>query len=191
MRAPIYLRVLHSQFLSKTLFCFDFVKWKFSSCFKIICIFHSFRFCVAVSLSFLLFHPRFPYLAIMELGGKGEGGKNKEWQLWPILCFYSHRGEMKNALLLQFWKIPLGGNKKRETEIVQFTFRSKAAPVSTSVQLWVCSPHACSRLLQSVCLSLLPAACQPPAKTESRRPRRLTFQRAPLARRHGVQILPT
>lgn len=39
--------------------------------------FHSVRFCVAVSLSYLLFHPELSYLTIMELG-EGRGRAEKE-----------------------------------------------------------------------------------------------------------------
>lgn len=80
---------------------------------------------------------------------------------------------MKIALLLQFWKIPLGGNKKREAEIARFTFRSRAAPVSTSVQLWACSPCACICLLKSV-FPFAPA-CSVSASSQGREPQTPAF----------------
>lgn len=65
---------------------------------------------MAVSPSFLLFHPAFSYLAIMELGGKGKGGKKKRRMTTVthfVFLFTSRQNE--NRTFIAVLKKSIGG----------------------------------------------------------------------------------
>lgn len=126
--------------------------------------FHSVRFCVAVSLSSLRFHPELSYLTIMELGeGKGRAEKErkrKQRKLWPTFCFYPH---LNHKILLL---------SPSAVGLLPF-------PPALSSEHTVPMPS--------------PPACSVSASSQFRQccsPQHLTSQRTPLSWKHSIQIFP-
>lgn len=81
---------------------------------------HSVGFCVAVSLSSLLFHPDLSYLTITELEGVGGG-----WR----------KGEEKKKTTKKTVTHFLFLSTLKPQEIAPITFSSRVAPISTRSQL--------------------------------------------------------
>lgn len=64
---------------------------------------------MAVSPSFLLFHPAFSYLAITELGGEGKGGKKKRMTTVTHFVFLFTSRQNENRTFIAVLKNSIGG----------------------------------------------------------------------------------
>lgn len=129
---------------------------------------------MAVSPSFLLFHPAFSYLAITELGGEGKGGKKKKNDNCDPFCVFIHiKAKWKSHFYCSFEKFRWGEIKKgkqkllgspSEVELLPFppAFSSEhAVPVPAS---------ACWRVF----LPFAPA-CSVSASSQGREPQTSAF----------------